>query len=70
MTPGDQYRRKAAEFHANADKEQRPLLRRSLEALARVYARLAEQADKNAETDIVYGPMLPPRDTEREPDAG
>jgi hypothetical protein len=61
MTAGDSYRAKAAEFRAKASQEQKPLLRRSFEALAKGYVLLAEQADRNSETDIVYGPFLPPR---------
>jgi hypothetical protein len=56
MAQGDQYRIKAAKFHAEANHETRPVLRRSLESLARAYLRLAGQADRNAETDVVYEP--------------
>lgn len=54
MARADQYRVKAAEFHARAAGETRPFMRRSLEMLALVYVRLAEQADRNARTDAVY----------------
>jgi hypothetical protein len=60
MARADQYRVKAAQFHAKAADETRPLMRRSLEMLALVYVRLAEQADRNARTDAVYGPIAPP----------
>jgi len=65
---GDEYRIKSAEFLSKATQESRPLLRRSCEAMARLYLRLAGQADRNAETDIVYGPILPNnRDPEPDP---
>jgi hypothetical protein len=61
MTSGDEYRVKAAEFRARASQETRPVLRHSYEAFAQLYLRLAGQADRNGEMDIVYGPILPPR---------
>jgi hypothetical protein len=60
MARADQYRVKAAEFHAKAAEETRPFMRRSLEILALVYVRLAEQADRNALTDVAYGPIVLP----------
>ena len=70
MTAADEYRKKAAEFRAKAASENGSFLRRSYEALAAVYVRLAEQADRNAATDVSYGPMLPPRnDDGTEPSA-
>lgn len=67
MAAGDQYRFKAAEFQAKADQQTRPLLRRPLEALTRVYLRLARQADRNPDTDTSYGSIQPPRGTDTEP---
>ena len=69
MTTADEYRKKAAQFRARATNEKTIVLRQSFEALAAVYMRLAEQADRNAETDISYGPILPPRDDGTEPSA-
>ena len=69
MAAGDQYRIKAAQFQAQANHETRPLLKRSMQALAQVYLRLAGQAEKNADTDISYGPILPPRGDGTDPDA-
>jgi hypothetical protein len=58
MTPSDRYRAKAAELQA---KVREGSDRRSLEALVLLYLRLADQADQNSKTDIVYGPLFPPR---------
>jgi hypothetical protein len=56
MTHGDAYRFKGAEFEAKARLETNPMLRAELESLARAYFRLADQADRNSKTDIVYEP--------------
>ena len=50
----DEYRAKAAELAARAKLEADPAARMELETLARSYLRLAEQAAKNAATDILY----------------
>jgi hypothetical protein len=63
MSAADEYRQKAVEFTAKAHQETRPLLRRMCYAYAKVYLRLAEQADRNAKSDIVSGAFLPPRDS-------
>jgi hypothetical protein len=55
----DHYRTRAAEFHARARNESDGMTRRRYESLAKQYLRLAEQADRNAFTDLVYEP--PPR---------
>ena len=57
----DSYRRKAAEFHAQAQRATSlsPYLRVEFENLAKAYLRLAEQADRNAGADIVYEPPPP-----------
>jgi hypothetical protein len=60
MTPGDRYRTKAAEIGTRAKREANLKTRAELEHLARAYLRLAEQAQRNAETDIVYGHALYP----------
>jgi len=62
MTSGDQYRVRAVEFEAKAKCEADPEIQASFENLARSYRRLAEQADRNALTDVVYE-ALPPRTT-------
>ena len=54
MTPAEDYRVKAAKLHASAGQEENRSLRDELEKLARSYLRLAEQADRNATTDLVY----------------
>jgi hypothetical protein len=59
MTPAEQYRLRAVEFEAKAKVETNPTAQAEFENLARSYRRLAEQADRNAQTDIVYEP--PPR---------
>jgi hypothetical protein len=51
MRLGDGYRAKAAEIAAKPAHGAR---RVELESLARAYLRLAEQADRNSKTDIVY----------------
>ena len=54
MTPGDEYRAKAANLRARAKREAKPSVRAELEGLARSYLRLAEQAERNSHVDIVY----------------
>ena len=54
MRSGDGYRAKAAKISAQAAAEAHGQTRIELESLARAYLRLAEQADRNGETDIVY----------------
>jgi hypothetical protein len=58
MTPSTQYRRLAAELRAKAQQEESPAVRAERHHLAQCYVRLAEQADKNQRTDIVYEPTL------------
>ena len=45
---------KAAEIGAKARKEANPTVRAELDKLALAYLLLAEQADANAKTDVVY----------------
>ena len=59
MTTGDQYRIRAAEFHERAQCETNPDINRQFENLARAYLLLAEQADRNATTELVYEPPPP-----------
>ena len=54
MTHGNAYRAKANEFMAKAKNESNPALRLQYEQFAQSYLRLAEQADRNQRTDIVY----------------
>jgi hypothetical protein len=56
MTPADQYRIRAAELQAKVRHERNPRLRRQWMNLALAYLRLAEQAERNSQTDIVYEP--------------
>jgi hypothetical protein len=48
------YRARAADCEARAQNENDPWIRSEWENMARWYRRLAEQAARNAETDIVY----------------
>jgi hypothetical protein len=58
MTSADQYRIEAVKCAALAFSEPRQLVRTELEILAKVYRRLAEMADLNSRTDIVYEPAF------------
>jgi hypothetical protein len=58
MTPADQYRVLAARFTARAKAEQNSRLRSEWQYLAICYLRIAEQADRNSQTDVVYEPPL------------
>ena len=58
MAAGDAYRAKAVELTAQArDQLQRA---RELEALASSYLRLAEMADRNMRTDLIFEPPFSP----------
>jgi len=54
MPAGDEYRNKAAEIMEKAKDEADPRLCAELAKLVYAYLRLAEQADRNALTDLVY----------------
>ena len=56
MSLGDHYRTKATEMTAGALAEPSRFVRVQLEWLAASYRRLAQQADRNGENDLVYGP--------------
>jgi hypothetical protein len=58
MTPGDRYRRMAAEFRARARSEGTHRLSTQWDHLADCYLRLSEQADQNSLTDVAaeFGP--------------
>jgi hypothetical protein len=62
MTPRDIYLAKAADLFAKAEAERDPALKTDFENIARAYLRLADQARRNDETDIVYEPPPPKRD--------
>ena len=54
MTPGDAYRVKAGDLVALARAELDPFQRAEFERLSAFYLRLAEQAERNSLTDVVY----------------
>jgi hypothetical protein len=54
MSASDEYRAKAAQLRARAQQELSAVSQASLKNLALSYLRLAEQAEKNATTDLVY----------------
>jgi hypothetical protein len=56
MTPGDYYRTRSAQLSARSRQETSPRISAEYERLAQSYLRLAEMADRNSETDIVYEP--------------
>jgi hypothetical protein len=59
MPPGDEYKRRAAECVQLASEQSDPERKAALLEMARVWARLAELAIKNEQTDITY--ETPPR---------
>ncbi len=58
MTTGDQYRVKAGDFAALARAESDPFAKAEYEKLSLAYLRLADQADRNSEIDVVYATPL------------
>lgn len=60
MTPASQYRVKAAEFAARAKSESSLALQVEFATMSASYLRLAEQADRNADTDVFYEPPINP----------
>ena len=54
MTAADSYRVKAAELIARAECRPHGAFRAELYALAESYLRLADQAERNGWTDVVY----------------
>jgi hypothetical protein len=54
MAAGDEYRAKAAEFLAKAQTESDPKRLMELAKLAAAYERLAGQAERNMQVDLVY----------------
>jgi hypothetical protein len=61
MSGGDEYRKRASEFEARAKTGSDRNNKTEFEGLARIYRRLAEQADRNRATNVVYGPSFFPR---------
>ena len=59
MAAGDQYRIRAASFHARALCAVNMRLRVQYKSLSEAYLRLAEQADRNDMTDITLEPPPP-----------
>ena len=59
MTAGDKYRAKAAELRARARRETDANLRAELDNLAMAFLRLAAQAQRNNQADIVYETPAP-----------
>ena len=67
MTPAEHYRRLAAELQAKARHEADSGIRQEWVQMALAYLRLAEQADRNSENDVVYEAgwrPKPPRPTD------
>ncbi|MBX9847145.1 MAG: hypothetical protein K2Z80_35605 [Xanthobacteraceae bacterium] len=58
--PGDSYRIKASELNAEARLEADAQRRKELKSLAMAYLRLADQAERNAQNNVVYE-TPPPR---------
>ena len=58
MTPADRYRVKAAELAARARSESSQHLQIEFATMSASYLRLAEQADRNADNDVIYEPPM------------
>jgi hypothetical protein len=58
LKPQDEYLLRAAELSAMAQIETDHASKVEFENLARAYLRLAEQAERNSQADIVYEPPL------------
>jgi hypothetical protein len=67
MAAGDRYRIRAAELNAAARCERNPTTRKEYENLALAYLRLADQAERNSTTDVVYETPQRPPDREEDP---
>lgn len=66
MTFAEQYRSLAAQFMARARSEQNLKLRSEWDFLAVCYLRLADQADRNGQTDVIYEPPFNDPDIDRQ----
>ncbi len=62
MRSAEEYRKRAAELHEKAEKAVTPETAVELRQLAHVYWRLAQDAERNAMTDLVYEPPPPKLD--------
>jgi len=60
VSSASHYRMLAADCEARSRKEVDPLLKAEWDRMALGYRRLALQADRNAETDVVYETPQPP----------
>jgi hypothetical protein len=59
MTPADQYRVKAGDMTALARAETDPFQKAEYERLSLAYLRLANQAERNSQNDVVwYDPLI------------
>jgi hypothetical protein len=65
VSAADEYRKKAAVMAAMAKRQESPKRRALFAGLELGYRRLAELAEKNAATDIVYQTPAPPRAARR-----
>jgi hypothetical protein len=54
MTPADEYRVKAGDMASLARAEADPFQKAEFERLYQAYLRLADQADRNSQLDLVY----------------
>ena len=54
MTPADQYRVKAGDLASRARAEKDPFQKAEYERLSLSYLRLADQADRNSQNDVVW----------------
>jgi ribosomal protein S20 len=54
MTDSDEYRVKAAELRAQAERERDPLFRSMFKTLSKRYLRLAQQADDERNAKLAY----------------
>ncbi len=62
MRSAEDYRNRAAELHEEAETAVTPETAVELKQLAHVYWRLAQDAERNAMTDLVYEPPPPKLD--------
>jgi len=75
MTSADHYRALAAQCDAKAKQEADWKIRAEWEHMARAYHRLAQQAERNAQTDVTYETPLqwptaaPPAQQQQQPQA-
>lgn len=63
MTPADAYRVKAGDMASLARAETDPFQKAEYEKLSLAYLRLAEQADRNSQNDVVWDPQPMDRPT-------